>query len=141
MGDRTKATGKATAEESAQPPTTKATGRLCREDRTLLSWYEEAMKEKPRPIEDALTTTRGQETTMSEKGDAGDNQGDRGGHKRETWLEARNKSKKTTEQAILRRNKQLAEFRQTSYKEALEKAIKEQARATIKIVKIGRAHV
>lgn len=61
MGDKTKATRKTTEEENAQPPSRQATGRPCRENRTLLSWYEEAMKEAPRSIEDAITPMKEQE--------------------------------------------------------------------------------
>ncbi|KAF3326927.1 transcription elongation factor SPT5 [Carex littledalei] len=46
---------------------------------------------------------------------------------RETRLEARTKLRQATEQAILRRNTQIAEFRRLSYKKALQQAIADQA--------------
>lgn len=66
-----KAIEKATENVTVQPqaPPRNTTGRLCRENRPLLSWFEEAMKEKPKPIEEALSTGKGQGGYYGRKGD------------------------------------------------------------------------
>lgn len=50
MGEKPWANGEATKKAISQPPT---------RDQTLLSWFEEAMKQKPRPIEDIFSTAKG----------------------------------------------------------------------------------